>query len=382
LPDARVVTIAALVWASLVSAGCPKVPTQSAAMEAAPEVTISAQQLQMRDYETGRRFAATIAFAADSIETVAATPQVRMRALRWKVAAIPQAQDAALRTDPLVAAIDLAAFSVQQRDYFTTGEGKDAFGAQQPIAVQAADSMVAQILRELERSVRSGELKPGVRDTLAAWAARNPIRGPGMARISILGSRWGAIGLSDASLSATAGSIDRTMTLVTLRLSYLNESLAEQMRWNAHLMVDEAVTEPGGDSLYRSTQMTMREVGGFAAIAPDVLARERSALSVTLDHERVLAFADVDRQRVEAMKDIDRQRTALQAALRDERIALMADVDRERIATMRSADSLVTNAIARSESALRRLVWEAMGGALVAVAVLGAVGVAVMRRRG
>jgi type II secretory pathway component HofQ len=102
---------AAAFLAPLALAACPKVPTQTASMQAAPNVDVTADQLQVQVYSMGQRFSSMLAMAADSISSVSGDPLVQRRALRWKLAATPLVQEASLRDDPLVAAVDLAAFS-------------------------------------------------------------------------------------------------------------------------------------------------------------------------------------------------------------------------------------------------------------------------------
>src|SRR5271170_3037608 len=123
-------------------AACLKVPAKSGAMAFAPNVDIGADQLQLQVYEMGRLFSGDIVRASDSIAVETTDPHVRQRALMWKLDGIPLVQEAALRDDPLIAELDLAAFVDQQQAYFTSGDGREAFGAQQPVAVNASHDMV------------------------------------------------------------------------------------------------------------------------------------------------------------------------------------------------------------------------------------------------
>ena len=70
-----------------------------------------------------------------------------------------------------------------------------------------------------------------LRGPLREWAQAHPMRGPTFRRASILASDWKALGLSDTSLSATLGSVDRTMINISYRLSYLHETLAAEVAW-------------------------------------------------------------------------------------------------------------------------------------------------------
>jgi hypothetical protein len=70
---------------------------------------------------------------------------VGRRALLWKADGIPTIYTAALRPDPLAGALDLWVLLYQMQDYFQDGAGKDAFGPQQPIAVETLRSMLALV---------------------------------------------------------------------------------------------------------------------------------------------------------------------------------------------------------------------------------------------
>jgi hypothetical protein len=128
--------------------------------------------------------------------------------------------------------VDLLAFTWQQADYFSTGAGRDAFGPQQAIAVAAADESRRQADDLIRTSVRSGALSPEFEERLRQWTVAHPMHGPTLTRASVLASDWKALGLSSASLQATIGNVDRTLVNISYRLSYLNETLSAQARWN------------------------------------------------------------------------------------------------------------------------------------------------------
>jgi len=374
---ARLLLLAA---AALALAGCPNVPPQTAAMREAENVDVSADLLQLRNYETARRVNALIVLAADTIAARNPEPSAQIRALQWKVSAIPLFQDASLRDDPLVSAVDLAELSIQQVDYFTTGDGRDAFGAQQQVAVRASRAAEDLVFADMARSTKSGWLKPETKDTLVAWAARHPIHGADMQRPSLLGSDWSMVGLSNSSLGATAGNIDRTLRLVTLRMSFLNETMGAQLRWSADLTMWHALATPRGDTLVVQSAGAVRDVGVMANEFPATLSREVANVVAGLDRERVLLMKDVDRQRLAATEDLRAERVALEAMVARERAAVMENVKAERIAIMHSADSVAQRTVEHSEHAASRLVVEVLLAALVAITALVAGGVFLMNR--
>lgn len=349
---------------------CAKVPTQTASMQAAPEVTASASLLQLQAFEAGRAISTILESAADSIRAASTDADVRRNALLLKISAIPLVQEAALRTDPVIAAADLYGFTIQLSDYLGTGAGSHSFGAEQAIAVAAAADAERAALDMVSGTLKSGQLSAKGEAYIRAWAAAHPMRGPALRRASILSSDWKALGLSDNSLAASIGHMERTLENVTYRLSYLNETLAAQARWNAELAGGEALRTPRIDSLLGAGDTSLRSVGAFADAFPGFLDQWRQAL-----------MRDVDRQRILSFEALAEQRAALEAALDMEREVLMRQVDEERIAAFRSLDSVAARALDKSDAMLRRLIFQAALSAAAVLALLLGGGFALFNRR-
>ena len=326
-------------------------------MQTAPSVVTSADLLQLQAFETGRAISTIIESAADSIEAGTTDVTVRRNALLLKISTIPLVQEAALRVDPLIAAADLLGFTIQFSTYVTTGAGKESFGKEQPIAVAAAAGRAARALAE--GTVRSGEVSPEFDAGIRAWASAHPMQGPAIRRASVLSSDWKALGVSSSSLTASIGNIERTLLNVNYRLSYLNETVAAQARWNAELAAQDALAAPRIDTLLTTCTTTLRVVGALADTMPAWIDLERMALMRDIDRQRILAFADIAAQRV-----------ALEEALVRERAALMSQVREERIAAFLSIDSVATRTMDRSAALLRRLIFQVAVAALVVAVVL------------
>ncbi len=358
LPAARI-TLAASTALALTLTACARVPTQSASMQVTPAVVSTAALVQLQSFETGRAISTIIEQAADSIMAVTADPVIRRNALLWKISAIPLVQEAALRTDPVIAAADLYSFTIQLSDYLGTGSGSHVFGVEQPIAVAAAADAERAAKGLVDGSVKDGELSPQSDSYLRRWATAHPMQGPALRRASLLSSDWKALGVSEQSLAATVGNVDRTLTNITYRLSYLNESLAEQARWNAELAGGDALRVPRVDSLLGTVGTSLGSVGLFADDFQPFLDAWREALMRDVDQERILAFQDIAAQRV-----------ALEDALNRERALLMSEVREERIAAFLSIDSVTVRTIDHSGAMLRRIVFQITAAALLVAALL------------
>jgi hypothetical protein len=366
--------LAAGIAATVLATGaCARLSTESASSKASPQLAVSTNQLQLRAFETGREISTLIERAADSIRAASADPAIRRNALLWKISGIPLVQEAALRNDPQAAAVDLLAYTVQQLDYLTTGPGRNSFGPQQPIGVAAAREAVREALDLVSSSSQGGKLPDSAEVKMNEWATGHPMTGPALRRASILDSNLPVLGISSSSVGASIGNVDRTMVNLTYRLSYLNETLAEEVRWNAELAAGEALRTPRIDSLFGAGTATLRSVGALSDEAPALIDRQREAMMRDIDGERVAMMRDIDRQRVLSFQELAAQRVALETALSVERKALMDQVAQERIAVFLSADSLAQRSIDRAGAVVRRLLWEiALATALIVVALLAA----------
>jgi len=403
-PGARFLGVAAIAATALAIGGCASVPTRSAAMQSSPGVTLSANELQLRDFEMGRNLSARIAEAADQIIAQSTDPAVRRNAMLWKISAVPLVQEAALRNDPQVAGIDLLAFSLQQVDYFTTGSGRSTFGPAQAIAIEAARDAEREVMTFVSSALKSGRLSASTDAYLRDWAKAHPMQGPTIRRASILASDWEALGMSDSSVAATLGNVDRTIVNISYRLSYLNETLMAEARWSAELAAEDALRSPRVDSLFGTSTAALRSLGALADDMSALLDRERAALAGDIDRERVALMADFDRERAALLGDIARervailveinrqreltfrdltvQRVALEATLTAERNSVLQRLTDERVAAFQSAELLAEHSIDRLGSALRQIAWEiALAALLVVAAVLCGALILVHRRR-
>lgn len=324
--------------------GCPHVPTESAALAAVGDPAVSSMQLKLRVYATGRQVTAAIETAADSIRALASGSLVRERALLWKVLAIPTVEEATLDNDAIVAAVDLWAFTLQQRDYFRTGDGRDAFGPAQSIANAAADTIEGHA-RALIAGIRTtNTIPPMFSAKLEEWVATHPISGPNMHRASILASDWKALGVQSNSLGSALARMDQGLAQANQRLGYLNEDLLDRVTWQAQLAASTASSSVKRlDTLAGDVAIGLGRLGAFASIAPR-----------TFDEQRHELFEDIDGERTRVFESITAQRVAIAQDLRTGQAAIFDDLRRERIAALDQADSIAQRSIDRADAVARR----------------------------
>ena len=229
-------------------------------------------------------------------------------------------------------------------------------------------------------SRKSGKLDASAEAYLRQWASAHPMQGPTIRRASILTSDWDALGVTDSSFAATLGNVDRTIVNISYRLSYLNETLAAQARWNAQLAAEDAMSSPTIGSFFDTGIATLHSVGTLGDDTPALIDRERVALMGDLARERVAIMHEIDQQRELTFHDLTSQRVALEAALTTEQKAVMARLEQERIASFQSADALAIHSIDHLGALLRRVAWEITLAALLMVVSVLVSALAVIHR--
>lgn len=365
----------------LAAGGCLKVPPQSASLGAMEATEVTATELQMRVYEAGRRFSWIIESSADTIAKYTTDDRIRRSALRWKILAIPLAEEASLRADPVIAAVDLWGFAMQQSEFLKTGPGRELFGDQQPTAINATDSLERIAAAVVGRMRPGGRVTASEEASLRTWARNHPIVGSAHGRQSLLSSDWKVLSVTESSLTGTVASVQRSLTGVTNRLGYLNEGLFKRVLWQSELAATDMM--PALVALGRTAMdsiLTVQEGKVFAGVT-----EQRIATIEAMGKERAIVLDAIRGERRAVLEAFVGERTAAFDAMRAERVAVLEALKAERIATLASADSIAQRSIDHAAAVAGRfMLWSFLG--LLAIAIAGGtsfgIAFAATRKRG
>ncbi|HEX5067808.1 MAG TPA: hypothetical protein VFY49_16935, partial [Myxococcota bacterium] len=121
-------------------------------------------------------FAGAVTTASDDITGATTNRRIRRYALIWRLRVIPLAQRAAFNDDPRAGYLQSLLLATLQRNYFETGDGKDLFGPQQPIAIETAQRLEQQAADIGQRFLKKQELAAVVAE-VKRYAAQFPIQG-------------------------------------------------------------------------------------------------------------------------------------------------------------------------------------------------------------
>ena len=156
---------------SIVLAGCQM--TRRAAVKTTP---VHVKHLRSSLLFFSDRFSAVISATADDIASQTDDRIVREMTLRWKLRTIPSLQDVVLVEDPRDGFLDAWMICARQRIYLEEGGGKNAFGDNQRLAVEAARRLEAEIV-EIGRALYSESDLTEARKEIAAFAEGYPMKG-------------------------------------------------------------------------------------------------------------------------------------------------------------------------------------------------------------
>jgi hypothetical protein len=326
-------------------------------------------------------FAGLVGTAAEEISNRSDDPVMRRRALLFGLRLDPAVRDAAFLPNPRAGYLRVLTIVVMLRHYLTTGDGRDLFGASQPIAVSVAETLEADAYALGSRFLTAAELAE-VRREVVGLAERFPIRGTQFSLMSARGAVEEAptrgalhevISLPLAPFRAlqgvdTGAAAVRDFNQTARRFATIVASLPAELRGEIQLVLLDA------DEL-----RAVREgIGAFELAAASgeraSLAMERlpEELRATLDHE-VRALLEESQQPIAQAAQAVEKAAEMSAPLREtatqlrEASALWREILGARDATPRGPDErpfdvreweATARAIGTSATELRELAVE------------------------
>jgi hypothetical protein len=267
--------------------------------------------------------------AADTIAVQSTVPLVRVNALEWKLVSSTELQSAALARDPAVALADLILFTLQMQAFLTTGQGKDLFGPQQPIAVGVMNRSLTRLLGLVDQvSSDTGSSGRWLR-VLEPMAAGNPIRSPYVGRVGVTDTVAQLLAVDRGALAAV-GDIETTARLLDRRIEQIQRSLLKQARWQVELILADAAKQPVVDSLVRDVgrlTTSVETITGVTEGLPGLVTGERIAALQAITNERIAVLEAITAERMALLEGVTAERVAVVNALHEERIATLHDAE-------------------------------------------------------
>jgi hypothetical protein len=263
------------------------------------------------------QFSQSVSGTSEQIANLEVPRMMRRSALLWKMRLVPLVRTLVTRDDPQQAYVSCYAVVVMLEQYFETGDGRELFGEQQPLAVETCRGL-EQVLIDLGSRFLTPEQVQRVDGQVDDLARRFPIRGPDFAVASLdavaahVGSegtfKW-VVNIPMAPFRALGGVGDtpaaiREFAKVAADLGTLAEQLPEELRWQAELLAFDlegrdttTAAVAAAESLAQSAERVSLTVEALpetlkatledsrTSIAEaDALVRSAQELSVVLEH--------------------------------------------------------------------------------------------------
>jgi hypothetical protein len=340
------------------------------------DAQFSESELYLRVIDLSPIITDGIESAADSIIARTNDPQIRRRALLWKINAIPVAQNAIFRLDPLIALLDVWAFSVQMTDFFDTGVGRDHFGEWQPIAVEASrriEAAVSLLGTELAGEATSNRGHEFVRE----WTKTHKIQDLFFTRRSTRSYWYDLVRDRGGGVVGTVETMADAVQVLSDRLEVGIMTGLKQARWQAELVVQ--------DELMRSPELqgALADINSLAAMDQDVadVAEDIHTIKTEfgiLQRDFAAIVDSINAYWLTATTTIQRERAGFQTLIDAQREAAFADMEA-------MAGRLVDHSAEKARGAVAGVIVPGVIGLILLMAAALAVGFAIGRltsRRG
>ncbi len=327
-------------WAMLAVA-CASVSRQTALMQTA-ELQVAAVELRATENALAISIPADIEASADEIRDRADDPAVRDHALRWKMEAVPAYYQTLFQADPLAGAIATLALATQMENYLTEGAARDRFGPLQPVAVQAARKIRADVVDRIRLVARRKDAFDGTQSRIDAWARENPIAGTSLAsRPSIVPFLMKMAESEDRDVFGVVGDIGGSVADIATRLDIYSGYLPKAARWQSEMLGDELVARDEVRLAISTLESMTKLMKRVDALTSTESIDNATAFGLSSVHTELLgSIGAFDRMKADVLAYFTGERQTLSAIVDVETRTVLADIDRQRELTMGQADDL------------------------------------------
>ncbi|MCL1139163.1 chemotaxis protein [Shewanella pneumatophori] len=300
------------------------------------------EQLNMRvfsrDFSTV--FYSQVESAADLIERNTDSIPVKSNTLMWKINAEQNLQHTIFQASPTAAMLDTWVFTEQMVEFFESGAGKNVFGEQQAVAVEAS----IKLRDQFERTVKSfGAAKFNKNQKFVKeYVASHPIKDMAFARESAFTDWLEFHQISEFDAITTFGTVPEVMSDISDRMAMIAEQMPKILGWKAELYALHS--NINADEIQRtltSISDTSAKFQQLMAQSPEMM----QSLAVDMRKELTPLLAQLSADTDDKLKQLSVERQALELMVKNERQALETMVARERAAAAVDLEQISQNAV-------------------------------------
>ena len=319
--------------------GCTSTTKESVMMEELEGVKMTPAELSIRLNEFGKFFIETVEASADKIIAETNSNVVKRNALEWKINVIPQILQSLVVWDPIAAGTDVRALCMQMNQFFTIGNGRDVFDAQQYIAIEASKKIMDE-LKNIAGDLREIRYFKENEKMFSEWVDQNPIEDLNFYRKSTFDTMAKALGSEEYGLGTTVGSIAESVQDIRQQITFYTNFLPKHVKWQAELelynLMSDTTVEKTFNNFDRIVNSTER-ISKVVEESPELIKELQQSSLIELNHQLLIALTKMSEERKIVLKNIT-----------EERIAVLENIYQQRIETLDRIDSLAKNTVTQS----------------------------------
>ena len=215
-------------------------------------------------------------------------------------------------------------FALKMRNYFETGNGKEVFGPQQPIAIETSRQLVDRIVGMVNAGFDSTVVQNGIA-RMDQWAEEAPIHNQLFVHEEFTPRHAKQLAGDVSGGLSAAGAMHENMLALTDRANVMTAQMPRMIQWQSQLLMAQ------GESI-------------IAAHLDSAYSEMRPFLEYLTSERRELTH-DITRERTAILSGIAGERLAVLEALAAERSEILRTIAYERNITLEEINKLTPAAV-------------------------------------
>ena len=310
-----------LIALTILFTGCGSTEKQTG-MQAQMRLTYKPEEARLLLNDFAIRYTNTIEQAADRIITASNDYRIQQRALLWKINSVTAGSEVIFIPEVYAALADTWAFCLQMMFFFDGGNGKDLFGEQQQIAVDASKKLENEIKNIIIRGLEDYD-ESMTSQIIVPFAQDNPIEDLSFSRNSTIHFSAKFIADRERTIATSVGGIEESVNDLSMMLNIYYQQLPKLASWRLEYLANKALMSGDIDSMQNSFTSVKNSLGKIAALS------ENGPLII--DTTLIKTFQQIEILRQSIKSDLQEERKLLFALLQNEREIVLGEIHKERI---------------------------------------------------
>ena len=319
-------------------AGCGSVSQESVLLQNIENARMNSAEVRIRLNDIATRYCLNIENTADKIIAKAENVRVKQNALLWKMYGIPALIKSLSIRDPIAAGTDIWVLIAQMHQFFESGNGRDLFGSQQKIAVDAVKNMESDFINLA--AIFNKDSAMVTKSKVDTWIAEHPIEDIMFNRISTVTVRAQELSRKQLDFSSSIGDMVTSVNNLEDRLTLYADFMPKQARWQAEYLIYELMPDSLKDKPFESL--------GSMAASIERISRTIEGSPELISSLQEKMMRDINEQRILTIESLQEERKIILEMIMSERSNVMKEIDRQRLAALDNVSLLTDKSIKSS----------------------------------